>query len=71
MKFIIKKVYIILLLLILFQAKVFARDIEVLRTGENISNYFSGIISRKNHDYNRSYKYLKKIQQENRLDSCS
>jgi len=62
MKLMIKKIYILLLLLILFQAKVFARDIQVLRTGENISNYFSGIISTKNHDYNRSYKYLKKIQ---------
>jgi len=62
MKFIIKKIYILLLLLILLQAKTFARDNEVLHTGENISNYLSGIISSKNHDYNESYKYLKKIQ---------
>ena len=62
MKFIIKKIYILLLLLILFQPKTFARDSEVLYTGENISNYLSGIISLKNHDYNESYKYLKKIQ---------
>jgi len=62
MKFIIKKIYILLLLLILLQPKTFARDSEVLHTGENISNYLSGIVSSKNHDYNASYKYLKKIQ---------
>ncbi|MDC0232147.1 tetratricopeptide repeat protein [Pelagibacteraceae bacterium] len=62
MKFIIKKIYILSLLLILFQPHTFARDSEVLHTGENISNYLSGLISLKNHDYNESYKYLKKIQ---------
>jgi len=58
----IKKIYILLLLLILLQPKTFARDSEVLHTGENISNYLSGIISLKKHDYKESYKYLKKIQ---------
>ena len=62
MKFIIKKIYILSLLLILFQSQTFARDSKVLHTGENISNYLSGLISLKNHDYNESYKYLKKIQ---------
>ena len=62
MKLIIKKIYIILLLLILIEPKTFARDNQVLYTGENISNYLSGLISLKNHDYNESYKYLKKIQ---------
>ena len=62
MKFIIKKVYIILLLLILFQTKAFSRDIQLLHKGENISNYLSGIISLKDHDYSGSFKYLKKIQ---------
>ena len=62
MKFIIKKIYILSLLLILLQPKTFARDGEVLHTGENISNYLSGIISSKNHNYNESYKYLKKIE---------
>ena len=62
MKSIIKKIYIALLLLILLQPKLFARDSKVLYTGENISNYLSGIISSKNHNYKESYKYLKKIQ---------
>ena len=62
MKFIIKKIYIVFLLLILIQPKVFARDSQILYTVENISNYLSGIISTKNHDYNQTYKYLKKIQ---------
>ena len=39
MKFIIKKIYILSLLLILLQPKTFARDSGVLHTGENISNY--------------------------------
>ena len=50
MKFTIKKIYIVLLLLILIQPKVFARDNKVLYTRENISNYFLGIISAKNYD---------------------
>ena len=57
-----KKIYIILLLLILIQSKVFARDNKVLYTRENISNYFSGIVSAKNYDNHETYKYLKKVQ---------
>lgn len=62
MKFKLKKIYIILLLLILIQPKVFGRDNEALYKSENISNYFSGIISSKNYDDNEAYGYLKKIQ---------
>ena len=62
MKFTFKKIYIILLLLILIQPKVFARDNKVLYTGENISNYFLGIISAKNYDDKNTHKYLKKVQ---------
>ena len=62
MKFMIKKIYIILLLIILIQPKVFSRDNKVLYTEENISNYFSGIISAKNYDNKEAHKYLKKIQ---------
>ena len=61
MKFIFKKIYIIFLLTILFQTKVFASDKKLLYTKENISNYFSGIISSKNYDNNETYKYLKKV----------
>ena len=62
MKFTYKKIYIILLLLILIQSKVFARDNKVLYTKENISNYFLGIVSTKNYDNRESHKYLKKVQ---------
>jgi len=62
MKFKLKKIYIILLLVILIQPKVFARDNKVLYTRENISNYFLGIISAKNYDSEKTYKYLKKVQ---------
>ena len=54
-------IYIVLLLLILIQPKVFARDNKVLYTGKNISNYFLGILSTKNYDNNATYKYLKKV----------
>ena len=62
MKFTYKKIYIILLLLILIQSKVFARDNKVLYTRENISNYFLGIVSAKNYDNHETHKYLKKVQ---------
>ena len=62
MKFRLKKIYIILLLIILIQPKVFAKDNKVLYSRENISNYFSGIVSAKSSDNNETYKYLKKVQ---------
>ena len=62
MKFCIKKIYIILILAILIQPRVFARDNKDIYTRENISNYFSGIISAKNYNNKDTYKFLKKIQ---------
>jgi len=62
MKFTIKKIYIILILLILIQSKVFSRDNKDPYTKENISNYFSGVVSAKNYKNESSYKYLKKAE---------
>jgi len=62
MKFKLKKIYIILLLVILIQPTVFARNNKVIYTKENISNYFLGIISAKNYRDEKAYKYLKKTQ---------
>ena len=62
MKFCIKKIYIILIFAILIQPRVFARDNKDIYTRENISNYFSGIISAKNYNNKDTYKFLKKIQ---------
>ena len=64
MKFLIKKINIILFSLTIFlnQSESLARDNNVLYTRENISNYFLGIISAKR-DHNReALKYLKKIE---------
>jgi len=64
MKFLIKKIYIILFLLTIFliQPEAFARDNKINYTSENISNYFLGIIS-ANKDYNsKALKYLNKVQ---------
>ena len=63
MKFLNKKNYIILFLLtvLLIESKVFAKENEIKYTKENISNYFSGIIS-ANQDYNNeAFNYLKKV----------
>ena len=64
MKFLIKKINIILFSLTIFlnQSESLARDNKVLYTRENISNYFLGIISAKR-DFNReALKYLKKVE---------
>ena len=61
MKFLFNKIYIILILVILIQSKVFARDNKDLYSKENISNYFIGLVSVKNHEDKEAYKYLKKI----------
>ena len=63
MKFLIKKIYIILFLLsfILVDTNALAKDNKIQYTREDISNYFLGIIS-ANHDYDEAFKYLKKIQ---------
>ena len=62
MKFFIKKIYIILLLIILLTAsKSFSKDSKIQYTRENISNYFLGMVS-ANRDYNNeAFKYLKKV----------
>ena len=63
MKFLIKKIYIILFLLsiLLIESKIFAKESEIQYTKENISNYLSGIIY-ANQDYNNeAFNHLKKI----------
>tara|TARA_Y100000590_G_scaffold466895_1_gene643795 strand:+ start:15 stop:1733 length:1719 start_codon:yes stop_codon:yes gene_type:complete len=64
MKFLIKKIYIILFLfiLLLIDSEVSARDNKIKYSRDNISNYFSGIIS-TNRDYNsEAFKYFRKVQ---------
>ena len=60
MKFLIKKIYIILFLLIvlLTTTKVFAKDREIQYTRENISNYFMGVVSANQNYNNKAFKYL-------------
>ena len=64
MKFLLKKNYIIFFLLTIsfITAEVSAKETKIQYTRENISNYFSGIIS-ANHDHNnKAFKYLKKAE---------
>jgi len=63
MKFSIKKIYIILFLLtiLLIEPKVFAKENKIQYTQENISNYFSGIVSINQNYNNKAFKYLKKV----------
>ena len=65
MKFLIKKIYIIIFLLgiIFIGTKVFAKESKIKYTKENISNYFSGIISANQNNENEALKYLKKVKQ--------
>ena len=64
MKFLIKKIYIILFLLIILLTtiEVFARDSKIQYTRENILNYFSGIVSADQNYNNEAFNYLKKVQ---------
>jgi len=64
MKFLIKKLYIILILLtaIFFKAEVLANEINTKYTKDNISNYFLGIVSAKENYNVKAFKYLKKVQ---------
>ena len=64
MKFLMKRIYIILFLLIilLIANKVFASDSKIKYTKEDISNYFLGIISANQNYNNEAFKYLNKVQ---------
>jgi len=64
MKFLMKKIYIILFLVTisLFKQEALAKDNNIQYTRENVSHYFLGILS-LNKDYNtQAFKYLKKVQ---------
>jgi len=71
MKFLIKKIYIIIFLLgiLLIGTKVFAKESKNEYTKENISNYFSGIISSDQNNENEALKYLKKVKQLKNIHS--
>jgi len=63
MKFLNKKIYIILFLftMLLVGSKLFAKESKIRYTKENISSYFSGIVS-VNQNYNdEAFKHLKKV----------
>ncbi len=64
MKFLIKKIYIILFLLIilLLDTNVFARDNKNQYARKDISNYFLGVISTSKDYNNEAFEYLKKVQ---------
>ena len=64
MKYFIKKIYLILLLItILFLSTgTFSKESEIEYSKENISNYFSGIVSANQNYTSTAFKYLNKIQ---------
>ena len=72
MKFLSKKIYILLFLLAIFSngLKVFAKDSEIQYTRENISHYFLGIISVSQNYNKKAFKHLKKVKLlKNRLNN--
>jgi len=64
MKFLIKKIYIILFLsiILLTATKVLASDNQIQYKRENISNYFIGIVSVSQNYNDKALKHLKKVQ---------
>ena len=64
MKFLIKKIYIILFLLVILLTtnKIFAKDKKIQYVEEDISNYFLGVISTKKNHNKEAFRYLKKVQ---------
>ena len=63
MKFIIKKIYFVILLtaISLFYTSVFAKNTHIKYSKENISNYFLGIISVKQDSNDKALQHLKKV----------
>ena len=63
MKFLIKKIYIILFLLVILLTtnKIYARDNKIQYAEEDISNYFLGVISAKQSRNKEAFRYLKNV----------
>ncbi len=64
MKYFIKKIYLILVFtfILIINAPVFAKDAGFKYTKEDISNYFSGIVSLRQNNTTSGFKYLNKVQ---------
>ena len=63
MKYLIKKIYLILLLItiLLFDVTTFAKDNKIKYSKENISNYFSGIVFASLDHTDEAFKHLNKV----------
>ena len=63
MKYYIKNIYLILIIIITFSNvnEGFAKETKIKYSKENISNYFSGTLSSKYSHYGNAYEYLNKI----------
>ena len=63
MRFYIKNIYLILLIIISFSNinEAFAKEKKIKYFKKDISNYFSGTVSSKYSDYGNAYEYLNKI----------
>ena len=64
MKSLIKKIYIILVLLtlLIFHTEVFANQSKIKHSKKNISNYFLGIVAADQSYNEKAFKYLNKVQ---------
>ena len=47
---------------IIIFSNIHVKSLEKLIDGQNISNYFSGVLSLNKNDYNKTYSYLKTIE---------
>ena len=64
MKYYIKKIYLILLLITILSlsTETFSKENKIKYSKDNMSNYFSGIISANQNYTGTAFKYLNKIQ---------
>ena len=64
MKYLVKTIYLILILVTvsLFNIKTFAKDAKFEYSKDEISNYFSGIVSLNQNFTTAGFKYLNKVQ---------
>ena len=51
-----------LVILFIFFTNLYSKPLHKYENAANISNYFSGILSISNNEYNSSYNFLKKTQ---------
>ena len=56
-----RKIILHALIIVFFFSTLYARNVDKFNQGSNISDYFSGIVLLNDNQYDKSYRYLKKL----------